>query len=37
MLLTSCYTDDIMEDEVDGTCGMYGGEEKYVQVFGGET
>ena len=24
------------EDEVDGTCGTYGTDEKYTQCFGGE-
>ena len=32
-----CSGDKIEKDEMGGACGMYGGEERRVQDFGGET
>jgi len=31
------WGDQVKEDEMGGVCSMYGGEEKRVQVHGGET
>ena len=32
-----CSDDQIENNEMGGACGMYGGEERYRQDFGGET
>ena len=38
VLLTQyCASDKIKENEMGGACGTYGGEQKFVQGFGGET
>jgi hypothetical protein len=29
--------DEIKEDEMGGACGTYGGQDRYMQVFRGET
>jgi len=29
--------DQIKENEMGGTCSTYGGDEKCIQIFGGET
>jgi hypothetical protein len=35
--LTKDYlTDQIKKNEMDGACGMYGGEERFIQGFGGK-
>ena len=37
LLLTKCYSGDHLEkNEMSGACGMYGGEERCIQCFGGE-
>ena len=37
VLLTQyCLGDEIEKNEMGGACSMYGGEERRVQVFGGE-
>jgi hypothetical protein len=38
VLLTKYHScDQVKKTEMGRTCGMYGGEEKYIQSFGGET
>jgi hypothetical protein len=38
VLLTQCFSDDKIEkNEMGGACSAYGGEERRIQVFGGET
>jgi hypothetical protein len=32
-----CSGDQIEKNEVDGTCSAYGGEDRHIQGFGGET
>jgi len=38
VLLTQyCSGDKIEKNEMSGACSMYGGEERHIQGFGGET
>jgi len=32
-----CSVDQIKSNEMGGTCGTYGGQERFMQDFGGET
>jgi hypothetical protein len=32
-----CYSSDQIENEMGGSCSAYGGEQKRIQGFGGET
>jgi len=37
VLVTKFYSSDqIEENEMDGACSTYGGEERWIQSFGGE-
>jgi len=37
LLIQYCSGDKIKNYEIDGAYSMYGGEERYIQGFGGET